>query len=92
MFGNRLDQFPSISTHLPRPQTLDKGGPAAAEELHVQCVRMDGVDALGLITLIAGKHLQDRMVEEDPQFDRFALLEVERSYLDGCLAIGLVSV
>ena len=45
------------AAHLPRPETPDIRGPAAAVELHVQPVRMGGEDPLDQITLIASEYL-----------------------------------
>jgi hypothetical protein len=61
--------------HLPRLKTPDKGGPAPAEQFHVQRVEMGGEDPLDHIALIAGEHVQYRTVEEEAQVDPLPLLE-----------------
>ena len=51
---------------------------------------MGGVDPLAKITLIAKEHLQYRMVEEDPQSDRFYLV-VKGGCLDHCV-VSIVEI
>ena len=58
--------------HIPRPNGCGVGAPAVREQTHARAVGTGRVDSLCDALSIVCEHFQHRVIEENPNFKRFA--------------------